>query len=823
MNAHALEALEFGRIRALVARRCASDVGRERAERIAPLAEQATIDLVLDGVAEAHALQISEPDWDEIACPDVREALRRCMVEGAVLDAADLVQIGRFLEIAARIPRFFTPRGGARRHPVLGALADRLLVDPAFARRITRSFEPSGEVRDEASTALRRVRRDLRRLRQSVSARLEELSQRFRTPGEESHVTLRGGRYVLSLAAAEKRQLPGIVHDRSSTGKTLFVEPLDLIDANNDLAEMEAQERAEIHRILRELSDWVRERHAALRETAEALGELDEYAARARLARDLQATRPSLEEASRTLHIVRGRHPLLFLAIGDRTVPLDLTLEGARRGMVISGPNMGGKSVVLKTVGLLTVMAQSGLFVPAGEGTTLPWCDEIFVDIGDEQSLDSDLSTYAARLRNMRAALTAASRRSLVLLDELGAGTDPAEGAALGQALLAEIGRREAFCVATTHLGAFKAFAAKQTGFENAAMEYDPQTLGPTYRLLTGVPGRSHAFELAEREGWPQEQLEAARVFLPAPDAQADELLARIEEELRELREARAEVASKEQRLTADRESYRRLSGNLKRRMSELRIERAMEEDRRIREARGLLAELRARWTRAEAQRPVADPAEERQWFHERERALAEMERTRPPVPRRESPPATEPLAADQVQPGREVFARSLGVPVKILERAAGGKRVWVDHRGVRVVVPAGDLVRLPERSEQEPPAAPAQNRPAARTAHASPGTGAGALQEELSDSVRGEIDLRGLSREECLAQLDLYLDRALLAGYPQVRIIHGKGTGTLQREVQAYLKKHRHVRAQRGGEAHEGGWGVTIAMLGESEGRDRG
>lgn len=826
MNAHALQALEFERVRELLARRTSSVPGHELALGAGPIPERATIELTLEAVREAVELQISEPDWREIAFPDIRGILQRAGAVGAVLEAAELADVGQVLEVAARIPRYFPIRGGTRRRPLLGAIADRLLVDQEFPRRISRSFEPSGEVRDDASAELRKVRRELQRVRQSASTRLDGLSQQFRASGEESLVTLRGGRYVLSIAASEKRQLAGIVHDRSATGKTLYVEPLDLVEVNNSLAELEADERAEIHRILRELTAWVRERCEALDATLVALAELDELNARGRLARDLDATRPVIDESAQSLRIVRGRHPLLFLAVGARAVPLDLTLERAARGLVISGPNMGGKTVVLKTVGLLALMAQSGFFVPAGEGTTLPWCDEIYVDIGDEQSLESDLSTYAARLRNMRAALTEASSRSLVLLDELGAGTDPAEGAALGQALLSEMERRQAFCVTTTHLGAFKAFAAKHPGFENAAMEYDPGTLGPTYRLLTGVPGRSHAFELAQREGWPPAVLGSATDFLPAPDARADELLARIEEELRGLRADREKVQEQRQRLSADRDEYRRLSSGLKERLAKMRIERALEEDRRIREVRALLAELRGRLAQIDSgEAPLEDVAAERRWFHDRERAVSEIVRTRPPVPRAAPQSETQLLAPQEIRPGRRVFARNLGVPVTILEGTAGSKRIWVEHRGVRVALRASDLHRLPaalagESGGEEQDGAARVPTPAPI---ASAAAGLADLQDQIAGSVSGEIDLRGFSREECLERLELYLDRAVLAGYPQVRIIHGKGSGILHRGVQAYLHKHRLVRTYRTGEAHEGGWGVTIAMLGDSDERERG
>lgn len=809
MNAHALEALEFERIRALLAARTASPAGRERAVRCAPLANLEGLRELIETVAEAVTLRMESPEWGDVAFPDAREAVAHAVVEGSVLEAPALTSIAQVLETAARCARSLASSGARERRPRLAAISARLAGERDFPQRIHRTFEPSGEVRDDATPALRALRRELQETRLGAAAKLETLSQRFRASGEDSFVTLRAGRYVLSIAAGEKRRLAGIVHGRSATGKTLYVEPLDLVDVNNSLAELEADERAEIHRLLRDLTKWVRDHAPILHETLLALAEIDEIDARARLALDLRAIAPLIDEGAKTLRIVQGRHPLLYLALQQRAVPLDLMLEGEQRGLVVSGPNMGGKTVLLKTVGIIVLMALSGLFIPAADGTVLPWSDEIFVDIGDEQSLESDLSTYAARLRHMRAALDLAGPRSIVLLDELGTGTDPAEGAALGQALLAQIARQHAFCVATTHLGAFKAFAAATNGFANAAMEYDSETLRPTYRLLTGVPGRSHAFELARREGWPAHALAEAGEFLPAESARADTLLQRIEEELRTLRQEREEVAAQRSRLTEDREAYRRLSQSLKEKTAAVRLEKALEEDRRLREARDLLADLRAQVARLAEAHAAATAAEEgrritseRRKLHELERQLSEFERTRPVVPRANAVVAGGPLAAEEIAPGRRAFARSLGVEVTIAPGDAGARRVWVVHKGVRVALPVDDLRHPPEAAVEEA----AAKKPAA--------SGYIDLQEQLIDKLSPEIDLRGLTREECLEKLDLYLDRAVLAGHTSVRIIHGKGTGVLHREVQAFLKKHRHVSAYRTGEPNEGGWGVTIATL---------
>jgi len=804
VSPHALEALEFERIRDLLTARAASEPGKERARALAPLSDPAAARLLSRATAEIRALRIESRGWPSLAFPDLRAELRRARVEGELLEAPELRGIARLLEVAAEVGAVFAAEGARGRHPLAAERAARLFADREFAARLERTLDPSGEVRDEASRELRALRRRLRSGRQELAARLERLSRGVGAPGEETLVTLRGGRYVLSVALSEKRRWPGIVHDRSASGRSVFLEPLEVVEQNNEIAEIEADERREVRRILLELTAWVREHAAALEETLQVLGELDAWNARATLARDLEASVPLLDESAAALRIVRGRHPLLFLAHGARVVPLELTMEGDRRGLIISGPNMGGKTVVLKAVGLIVLMALCGLHVPAAEGTIIPCVDAIFIDMGDEQSLASDLSTYGARLRRMRAMLAGAGARSLLLLDELGSGTDPEEGAALGEALLEEVGGRGAFCLVSTHHGAFKTFAAGSSRFRNAAMDYDPATLSPTYALRVGQPGRSHAFEVARREGWPEAVLAAADARRSPEGRRAESLLAQIDLLRAELEKAREALESEKQSVTEARERFRRLSQTFKERMEAVRLERALEEDRRLRELHELIRELRARLDRTEERPAVeAEPQPQRAWFHEQERRLADLERTRRPVPRRASPQAGRPLPPDEIRAGARAFSRSLGVEVEILEAEPQQRRIWVEHRGMRISLPPGDLRRCVGGRRADP--APAAGVKAFLEA-----------QDAAQQELRGEIDLRGMRAEACLQQLEGYVDRALLAGFPFVRIIHGKGEGILRREVRRFLEGCTGVRSFRDGEGPEGGWGVTIAMLGD-------
>jgi DNA mismatch repair protein MutS2 len=479
-------------------------------------------------------------------------------------------------------------------------------------------------------------------------------------------------------------------------------------------------------------------------------------------------------------------------------------LGAAAKALVISGPNMGGKTVVLKTVGLLVLMAMAGLFVPAADGTVIPWVDDIFVDIGDEQSLDFDLSTYAGHLRNMEAILTRASGRSLALIDELGAGTDPDEGAALGLALLEEVGSHGCLCITTTHLSAFKAFAAENPGFANAAMEHDPETLAPTYRMHVGLPGRSHAFELAKREGWPAAVLDRAGGRLSGERLHTEGLLAQIQIEREKLRGERDEVRRESEAVAEARREAQRLSRELEEKLLSLRRERVLEEDRRLGEMRRMLRELKERLAKIETPQEGGDPAALRRWVHEQERRAAGLRKTQEPRLERTGRGSGRRLGPRDLTTGRRVHSRSLGVNVVLGECEHGGERVWVLHKGLKVLVPIDDLAALTEDDGPQGAVTPVPLQSA----------GAAVTRDAQAETISGELDLRGLDRETCLARLDHYLDRAVLAGLTRLRIIHGKGTGVLRRAVGEYLSSYPHVEASRDGEAAEGGWGVTIAFL---------
>jgi len=811
---HALQSLEFDRIRDLLIDRAASASGKMLAGDLNPMAEAREVHSLLASVAEAASLRMRVSGWPQFIFPDLTEPLKIAQIEGSVLEAEQFIDIAELLSLSDVTARFFRTEEQRSQWPILSSIASDLLIDREIIKRINRSFNSAGEVLDEASSALRSIRIKIRRYQNNITDRLEGKSRDFRLSGEDSFVTMRNGRQVISISAAEKSRLPGIVHDRSATGKTVYLEPLDIIDLNNDLAEIEREERVEIFRILSEMTLWVRSNRAEILDTGAALAQLDELNARARLAEDMDAIAPELDENAQMIRIVKGRHPLLHLAIGSSVVPLDLTLEKTNRNLIISGPNMGGKTVVLKTVGLLTLMTLSGLFIPASVGTVIPLTDQIFVDIGDEQSLDFNLSTFAGHLRNMKAIISKATSRSLVLIDELGAGTDPDEGSSLGIALLQEVGQRQSFSVTSTHLGAFKAFAASTTGFENAAMDHDPEDFRPTYRLITGLPGLSHAFELARREGWPEALLTRASELQSGDQIRSEELLIQIQDQRNALEAEIAQQAEIRGSLQAEEERALRKTGDLKNKIASLSEAAAIEEDRRLRELKRMISEVKEQLATLEKieQAPAkGDIAELKRRVNQKEREAADLRKTKREVPRTGSRATGKPLPPAARISGQPAFSVSLGRQVKLGELERGGKRIWVHHRGLKALVPFTDLFMV------ESGAAGDSSHHSALNVHTS---STERTREQAIQSVSMEIDLRGLDLANCLSQLDLYIDRVLLTGLGRIRIIHGKGTGVLRKGVMSFLKSHPKIDSWREGEPGEGGWGVTVAFMKNTAGR---
>jgi DNA mismatch repair protein MutS2 len=764
-------------LRDLVARFAATPPGRDRARGLEPSPDLASVRTALRDTAEARrALTIEgPPPWDGVG--DARPFLVEAAPDGATLDGPALAALARTLEAAARLAAY-----GRRIAPVAPGLADtvgRLPIPGALAERLRQALDPDGRLTDQASPRLRAVRRRLAALRADLQLRLERLldDPDVAPALQDRYVTVRNGRYVLPVRDDARRVLRGIIHDRSQSGATVFIEPEATIPLNNELTRLGLEERAEEARLLGELTAAVRRALPVLEPLVEGLAALDLVFARAALAERIEATEPEVTEDG-DLDLHAARHPLLVAqrwaapgAAADGVVPVDLCVPASRPGLVLSGPNAGGKTVALETAGLLVLMAQAGCHVPAAPGSRVPLCDRVLAVIGDEQSLAQDLSTYSSFVRHVREILDVAGPRSLVLLDELGAGTDPVEGAALGAALLEALLDRGARVLATTHLEPLKVFAQAEPRLRNATVAFDPERLAPTFRIEYGHPGPSYALTIAERLGLPPAVIARARAHVGAQDRRLEALIADLDARTRAAEAAAAAATRREAEAAAARAQAARL-------VAEARAEAARLRRDAEAEARALLGEARRRIGH-ELDRLKGEDAARRREAHAAYRALRAAEAALQAVPVPHEPAA-----------GGEVQVRGTQLRGRVVAEAGGVLTVAAERLTVRV-----------PRSEVEP-AAPV---------NAPPGPG---VSLPVREDVPRELHLLGLTADEARHAVEQFLDEAGLAGHRDVRLIHGKGTGVLRRTVEQCLRAHAWVTGFRLAEPAAGGAGVTVATL---------
>ena len=801
MNSHALRVIEYPAALDLLAGRASSALGAERLRGYAPRTETDWIDREHSRVGVARTLLEDEGGWSPQPVPDVRPGLARLRVEGASLSAADLLALSHLLR-SSRLTAdsLRRERAPALVRALLAPELARLLVSPADEKRIGAAIDDDGNVRDEASPLLRRIRRELRGSQGELVKLLERLVARLDPHHQvpDMSVTVRNGRYVIPVRREARAVVGGIVHDTSSTGGTLFVEPPAAVEAGNRIRELEADEIREIDRILAELSDALRPSQDAIAATLDALVELDTLYARARFAIEFHCGTIELGSASDGFTVVNGRHPLL-LAQGIPVVPFDLMLEPHERTLLISGPNTGGKTVLLKSVGLFAAMAQSGIPVPVGKGSRLAVFDEVFADVGDEQSISSSLSTFSAHLRNLAEVLRCATSSSLVLIDELGSGTDPVEGAALGGAILESLTRRGSLSVATTHLGALKELAAEVPGVINASLQFDAVALAPTFRLIKGIPGRSYGLSIARRLQLPDDVLANAEGRLPTGERDVNALLAELEAREQRLSETEREVEAigDDVRARARRVAERESAAKERERNSERDARREARRvllgardqvERTIRELRDASAEASdaaAREARRHVEQLAADEAN----------AISALDRTAD----------AEDARGKRIhyEPSMPVRAPAEGDFVSV--PSLGGRTArLMEFRGDDAVVAMGSFKLTVPRSSLEQARAPESGD---RVQVAIRG-------EVPEQSVSSEIDLRGMRAAEIEDLVMRAVDAAVGADLKTLRFIHGKGTGALRERVAEMLRKESRVTSFRLGAWNEGGAGVTVAEL---------
>ena len=785
---------EWNAVRALLAREALTEMGRDRATAAEPLTDASEVHAAIEMTRQARLALATSGTLPLEALPDIRPILARCRAEGSVLDGAELIQLVPVLDASPKLRAY--GRGVREASPSVTTVTDGLPRFAELADRLRHALDASGAVTDDASPTLKRLRREIRERRRQLAVELERAFQGGDADRlfSDRYVTLRHGRYVLPVRSEARGRVRGIVHDRSQSGQTLFIEPEHVVDANNDLVQATREEEHETARILAELTAGVRARLDDLDGFVAAVGELDWVFARAQAAERMGATAPSID-AGRTVALRGARHPLLLAQSWNdpsRTVvPMDLELSPERPLLVITGPNAGGKTIALKTLAVLALMAQVGCHVPADEGSRLPVFDDVFAIIGDDQSVAENLSTFSAFVKQAREILERADQRSLVLLDELGAGTDPDEGAALAQAILEELAERGALVIATTHLEPLKAFASTHPRARNASVEFDTATLAPTFHLRYDQPGQSYALTIAARLGLGAELIARANAHRSEHAARLADLLATLDANAR----TEAERAREIERIRT--EAAAQLA---KARQTEAAAEsRAQAIVARARaEATALVSEIRraltAEWDK------LKRPDRSRRSLDESRRRVREVAgRMEALVP---EAPAERPVA---LAPGATVAAEHLGIRGELVEIAGSSATVRSGSVTVRVPLQVLRAVAASSATPARGEAAPGAGRSGFR--------GGDSIQTSHR-SVAGEILLLGQTTDEARDRVEKYLDDAFLAGLASVRLVHGKGSGALRKAVRDLLAGHPLVESFRDGEPSEGGTGATVAAL---------
>lgn len=781
MEERVLQKLEYDKIITLLAGHCTFQPGKELALALKPAADIAEVRVRQNETTEAKEILRLHPAFSLGGIRDIRSSLRKAEA-GGLIEPPAFLQIADTLAASRRIKDFFSDKRD--KYPFLSSYADGLAVLPKLAQRITKAITAEGEVSDNASPELARLRRQLRSLQGKAREKLETMirSSEMQKYLQEPLITIRNERYVIPVKLEYRHQVPGLLQDQSASGATLFIEPLAVVEITNEVQRYEALERTEVARVLRELTGLVNAELEQLTLTLNSLGGMDAVFARAKLSIELDCGPPLLNDEG-YLRITQGRHPL----IKGKAVPITIHLGKDFDTLVITGPNTGGKTVTLKTVGLFTLMAQAGLHVPAQDGTELSVFSKLYADIGDEQSIEQSLSTFSSHMTNIVNILENADDKSLVLLDELGAGTDPTEGAALAMAILEYLHLQGAKTIATTHYSELKSYAYKHDRVENASVEFDISTLQPTYRLLIGVPGKSNAFEISKRLGLNETLVERARSFLSQEEIKVADLIANLEtnqllseKDRREAQKLKDLAQSKLERLQKKEEELEEKARAV---LQKAQAEALEIVTRARRESESVLREVKERLKNASS-----DTSRELQNLRNQ---LREKESELLDGIYEDDEETISPL---DLEPGDLVLLKRLNQKAQVLEKPQG-EDVLVQAGIMKITIPLKDLRKLHEEKKEK----------------RKEKTGIGKIMTGKAREMKNELDLRGLTVEEALLEAEKYLDDAYLAGLPQAYIIHGKGTGALRGAIGELVKKHRFVASYRYGGYYEGGQGVTV------------
>ena len=786
MNQKALKTLEFDKIIHILTAHAASEGAKEMCRKLVPYDNINDVERAQRETADALRRVYRKGSVSFGGIRDIRGSLKRLEI-GGILGMGELLQIMSLLETAGKIRQYGQREADDTSRDSLDESFEFLDPVPTLASEIRRCILADDEMADDASSALLQIRRSMRQMNDKVHNTLNSMvNGSARSYLQDPVVTMRDGRYCLPVRAEHRSQVPGMIHDQSSTGSTLFIEPMAVIKLNNDFKELLMKEQQEIEKILSVLSEKAAAVTEILAEDYRILTALDFIFARAMMAKDMKATRP-IFNTDRQIHIKDGRHPLLD---PKKAVPITVRLGDDFDLLIITGPNTGGKTVSLKTVGLFTLMGQAGLHIPAFEGSRLAVFDQVYADIGDEQSIEQSLSTFSSHMTTIVSILKEVTLNSLVLFDELGAGTDPTEGAALATSILDHLHRQGIRAMATTHYSELKVYALSTEGVENACCEFDVESLRPTYRLLIGIPGKSNAFAISSRLGLEDFLIEDAKKRINAQDVSFEDMMAELQDSRVKLLNEQEEITRYKSEIRTLRDALQKKQDRIDERKEKILSDAAAQANAILQEAKDYADETMKNFHKfGKASISVKNMEAERARLREKIKENDSRTAKAAPKPKKK-------LKAAALHIGDRVRVLSLNLEgtVSTLPNPKGD--LFVQMGILRSQVNINDLEYIGE----------AENLQKGMT------TGGGKLRMSKSAAVSTEINLIGMTVDEAIAHLDKYLDDAYLAHVPSVRVVHGKGTGALRTAVHQYLKRCKHVKSFRLGTFGEGDAGVTIA-----------
>ena len=790
MNKKSLRVLEFDKIIEMLKTKASSSLGLKHIEKLSPSSDFEEVKNRLKETSETQAILTKRGYVGLQGINDIEDQVKRAKV-GSSLDPGSLIKIADTLRTARHLKNSLENGEEGLKYPIVQGMAGALYVYRDVEDSILNAIISEIEISDSASTTLREIRRRIVQKNQSIRSKLNSIisSTTYQKYLQDAIISVRGDRFVVPVKAEYRSQVSGIVHDQSSSGATLFIEPMSIVEMNNELRQLKLSEQEEIERILAELSAMVGEISDELISNQYMLGKLDFAFAKGKLSMQMKAVEPELNQ-DQYMNIKRGRHPLLDI---KSVVGNNIYLGRDFHTLLITGPNTGGKTVTIKTVGLFTLMTQSGLHISADYGSSMCVYDNVFADIGDEQSIEQSLSTFSSHMTNIVSILNEVTENSLVIFDELGAGTDPIEGSALAIAILEDVKMAGANCIATTHYTEIKNYALTTEGVENAAVEFDVETLSPTYKLLVGVPGKSNAFEISRKLGLSDFVIHRAKDFIDSDNIAIEDVLQNVEKN---------RLKAEEERETAEK---LRIEIEKVKTEYDLRIHRITEQREKILEQ----ARQEAFRITRQAKEEVEDIIKQLRVL-EQERASKEknqqIEALRKEVTN--SMGKLQPTVKSMIEPKvatKEIKNLKVGEEVKVITLNQQGTVVSVDEKKKEAVVQMGIMkMTLPfktlQRSKQDPKKVVTKSTRE--------------IIRAKSGRVKSEVDLRGLNLEEAIMEVDKYLDDACVSGLEIVTIIHGIGTGVLKAGLQDVLKRNKHVKSQRPGQYGEGGMGVTVVTL---------